>query len=105
GFFDTIKSYRLELSQGVALAISCTQGGPCEHMTAVSEDAAVADVRPASLGALRPSSMTNVQTATAFVVIGKAPGTTRVHVRAGKHTRDVAVTVVAPGAPTSLAAR
>src|SRR6185295_3740641 len=52
GFWGTIKSYRLELTRGVAIAITCTSAGPCEHMKAVSDDPAIAEVRAASLGVL-----------------------------------------------------
>ena len=51
GFWG-VKRYRLEISQGVALALTCEQGGPCEKTRVVSDNPAIAEVRPASLSAL-----------------------------------------------------
>lgn len=96
GFFGVTKSYRLEVTQGVALAFTCSYGGPCEHMTAVSDNPAIAEVRPASLASLRVSGLTSTATASASVVVGKTVGTTRVHVHSKEGDRDIAVTVVAP---------
>jgi hypothetical protein len=112
GFWG-LKRYRLEVSQGVALALTCYQGGPCEHMKAVSENPAIAEVRPASLSQLSssaygPSPYTPQQPAAAFVLIGRAPGKTRVHVTADEGKRDIVITVIAPPATaqpaTALAA-
>lgn len=97
GFWG-LKHYRLEVSKGVALALTCYKGGPCEKLKVVSENPAIAEVRTASLAQLASSgySTANQQPAAAFVVIGKAPGTTRVHVTAKEGKRDVVVTVIAP---------
>ena len=97
GFWG-LKRYRLEVSEGVALALTCYKGGPCEKLKVISDDPAIAEVRTASLAQLEGSlySTANQQPAAAFVVIGKAPGTTRVHVTAKEGTRDVVVTVIAP---------
>ncbi len=95
-----LKSYRLSLSSGVAIAITCNLGGPCEHLAVTSDDPSIAEVRPASLGVLQASSWTNQQTASALVVVARAPGTTHVHVRAKEGARDIAVTVV-PANPTA----
>jgi hypothetical protein len=94
--FWALKRYRLELSQGVALALTCQRGAPCEHMTVTSEDPAIAEVRPASLASLvapSPYSIGANQPAAAFVIVGKAPGKTRVRVTAKEGHRDVVVTV------------
>jgi hypothetical protein len=82
------KTYRIEVSRGVALAIDCTYSGPCEHLHVVSDDPAIAEVRSASLGVLQRAGFTNQQPAAAVVVIGKAPGKTRLHLAAAS-TRDV----------------
>lgn len=109
GFWGNVKSYRLELSQGVAIAITCFRGGPCEKMTIVSDNPALAEVKPASLGVLQPSGSVlagNRATAAAFVVVGKQPGQTRLHVRSKDGDREVAVTIVPPplqGASTTVA--
>ena len=103
GFWG-VKSYRMELSQGVALALTCYRGGPCEKMTAVSDDPAVAEVRRASLGALERSGMYGQATAAALVVVGKAPGATRIRVRSKDGHRDIAVTVVPPPGPIAVQA-
>lgn len=95
GFWG-IKSYRMELSQGVALALTCYQGGPCEQLSVVSENPGIAEVRRASLGTLERSGLYNRAPAAAVVVVGKAPGTTRIKVRSKDGQRDIVVTVVPP---------
>jgi len=99
------KRYRLELSQGVALAISCHDGGPCEKLVATSDNPAIAEVRAASLTALQPAGYHgNQQSASAVVVVGKAPGTTTIHLRSKTGGRDVPVAVVAPPIATTTTA-
>ena len=102
------RHYRIELSQGVALAISCSDGGPCEKLVATSDNPAIAEVRAASLTALQPAGYHgNQQSAAAVVVVGKAPGTTTIRVRTKTGGRDVPISVVAPPTPpaTTAAAR
>ncbi|MBA3396595.1 MAG: hypothetical protein H0T89_28450 [Deltaproteobacteria bacterium] len=96
--FWSIKSYKVELSVGVALAVTCAEGGPCHDLTVVSDDPAIATVRPASLGTLQPSGIASQATASAVVIVGKAPGTTRLRLRSREGTRDIRVTIVAPPA-------
>jgi len=104
GFWG-VTSYRLELSQGVALAVSCTYGGPCEKLVATSDDPAIAFVRAASFQALRPVGYAgNQQPAAAVVIVGKAPGTTMIRLRSKDGGRDVVVTVIPPPAPLATAA-
>jgi hypothetical protein len=103
GFWG-IKAYRMELSQGVALALTCYRGGPCEKMSVVSDDPAIAEVRRASLGTLERSGMYNQATSAAMVVVGKSPGTTQIHVRSKDGHRDITVTVVPPPGPISVQA-
>jgi hypothetical protein len=103
GFWG-VKSYRLELSQGVAIAMTCDRGSPREHMQVTSDDPAIAEVRPASLGVLQQGFYASQQTAAALVVIGKAPGTTTVRVRANEGSRLIAVRVIPPPQPAALAA-
>ncbi len=106
GFWG-VKRYRMELSQGVALAVSCEQMGPCEQLTATSDNPAIAEVRPAALTVLRPAGWTNQQPAAAVVVVGKAPGKTAVHVNSKAGGRQIRVTIVpppGPGAVTTAAA-
>jgi hypothetical protein len=101
GFWGTVKSYRLELSRGVAIAITCNQGTPCEHVRAVSDNPAIAEVRAASLGVLEKLAFSGTaHTSSALVIVGKTPGTTRVHVRAAEGDRDIAVTIVGSPDPT-----
>jgi hypothetical protein len=97
GFWG-VYGYRIAVSHGVALAISCV--GSCEHVSATSDDSAIAELRPATLGTLEHTAWTGTQSpATTFLVVGKAPGATTVHVVAGRHRRDVTVTVLAPPGP------
>lgn len=98
GFWG-LKHYKLELSEGVALALTCNQGGPCVKPHIQSDDPAIAEVRPASLAALERVGWTDNAAASAFVIVGKAPGTTKLHVRTKDGKRDVWVTVVAPPPP------
>ena len=100
GFWGT-KYYRLEVSQGVALAITCDKGTPCEHLHVASENPAVAEVRLASLAALETVGFSATTPAAAFVVIGKAPGATKLHVTAKEGDRDVVITVVSSPPPPS----
>ena len=95
GFWG-LQRYRLALSRGVAIALTCDLDGPCEHMQITSDDPAIAEVRPASLGVLQQTGAYGEQTSAALVVVGKAPGETHVHVRTKGKQRDVVVTVVAP---------
>ena len=98
GFWG-LKYYKLEISEGVALALTCEDGGPCRKPIIVSEDPAIAEVRPASLAALERVGFTDNLPSTAFVIVGKQPGTTKLHLRNGKGKRDVVVTVIAPPGP------
>jgi hypothetical protein len=103
GFWGTTH-YRAELSQGVAIALTCSRGAPCEHMRVVSDDPAIAEVRPASLAVLE-HSWDGEQTAAALVIVGKSPGTTTIRVSAEQGARRITVRVVPPPAPAnSLAA-
>ena len=98
GFWGT-KYYRAELSQGIAVALTCNRGAPCEHMQVTSDDPAIAEVRPASLGVLERNAIYGEQTSAAFVIVGKAPGATKVRVSAEQGTRTVTVRVIPPPAP------
>jgi hypothetical protein len=106
GFWQT-KYYRLELTEGVAFALTCDRGGPCEKLVARSDDPAIADVRPASLAKLEPNDHRGNQTAaSALVIVGKKPGQTWVRLRSKDGDRDVKVTIVAPpaiGTPATVA--
>lgn len=108
GFWGTLKHYRLEVSKGVALALTCAEGSPCEKMRVVSENPAIAEVRLASLAQLQAvgygMAPQQQQPAAAFVVVGKSPGTTKLHVSAKEGSRDVVVTVIAPPAGAQTAA-
>ncbi len=99
GFWG-LESYRMELSTGVAIALTCNRGGPCEHMD-VRSDSTNVEVRKASIGRLeRHAYSGNAIPASGFVLIGKQPGTAKVTVRTGKKSREVAVTVIAPPTPS-----
>lgn len=106
GFWGQVKHYRLEVSSGVALALTCAEGRPCEKLRVVSDNPAIAEVRLASLAQLQSTgygSMAENHPAAAFVVVGRGPGTTKVHIRAKEGSRDVVVTVVAPPSVTNPA--
>lgn len=99
GFWG-LKSYRLEVSTGVAVALACYRGAPCEHLD-VRSDSANVEVRKASIGQLERHAFSgDAQPTSGFVVIGKTPGTANLVVRGSNKTRTVAVTVVAPPQPS-----
>jgi hypothetical protein len=104
GFWG-IRSYRLDLSQGVAFAVSCTYEGPCEQLVATSDNPAIAEVRAASLQMLQPAGYSrNQQPTAAVVVVGKEPGATTIRLRSRDGGRDIRVTVVAsPLSPVTAA--
>jgi hypothetical protein len=93
GFWDV--SYLIEVSRGVALAITC-YAGPCHDLRLATDDPAIAEVRPATLATLEhaPWSGAPRPPPPALVVIGKTAGTTVLHVASGKHHRDIPVRVV-----------
>jgi hypothetical protein len=100
GFWGNIKSYRVELSTGVALALDCYQTGPCEKLNVKSDDPAIAEVRAASLGTLERNGLAAAATSAGVVVVGKSPGTTWLRLRTADGKRDIKVTIVAPPTPT-----
>jgi hypothetical protein len=104
GFWG-LKYYRMEISQGVALAVTCYRmGAPCEKLQVRSDDPAKLEVHAASLHALEPSSYRGNQApASGVVLVGKSPGSTKVHVRTRNKTREIVVTVVAPPTPAAPA--
>lgn len=107
-FWGVTKRYRLEVSTGIAVALRCEYGGPCEHMKVVSDDPAIAEVRLATLSQLEaapyPGSYVQ-QPPAALVVVGKAPGKTKLHVSTKDGSREVTVTVIpAPGAANAVTA-
>ena len=70
GFWG-VRHYRLELSQGVAFALSCSAGGPCAQLVATSDDRTIADVHAAAFSALRALGFaTAAQPIAAVVVVG-----------------------------------
>ena len=89
------RRYRIELSRGVVLALTCDRDGPCEHLRVSSDDPSIVEIRPASLLALESSALGGRAPSTAAVVIGNAPGSTTVRVRSDQGGRDIAVTVLA----------
>jgi hypothetical protein len=100
--FWGIENYRLELSKGVAIAITCTDVKPCEKMRVTSDDPNIVEVRDAAIGQLEQQGNAyrtrayERQTMSALVAIGKSPGKTTIRVRSADGDRDIYVTVVAP---------
>ncbi|HSD87862.1 MAG TPA: hypothetical protein VLB44_10125 [Kofleriaceae bacterium] len=106
GFWGNIIRYRLAVSEGVAVAITCEHGSTCEKMKVVSDNPAIAEVRMASLSTLEHQTVygRDQQPTAAFVVVGKAPGATRIRVTASTGSRSVTVTVDAPPPGTASVA-
>lgn len=87
--------HKVRLSAGVALAVNCSDGGPCHDMRATSDDPAVATVVPAHLNRLEIDYLAHDTTpAATFVVVGVKPGTTTVRVRSKEGNTKIAVTVI-----------
>lgn len=124
GFWGNTLYYRLEISQGVALAMTCDDGGPCRRMVFKSDDPAIAEVKQASIGSLTqtgvgplsgtghamngyPAPYGRIGDGQAppagLVVVGKQPGTTRVRVVVGDETREIKITVVPPPGQSPVA--
>ena len=110
GWWSNVKWYRLELSEGVAYAVTCTKDGPCEKLVATSDDPAIAEVRRAALQRLEPSDYgagaTMQAASSAVVIVGKRAGTTTVRLRSKDGDRDIKVTIVTPppiGTPATAA--
>lgn len=91
--------YDLNLSQGVAIAISCIHDGPCKDVVVSTENEAIADVKGAAFGALEHATYgPQTYTSSGIVVIGKNPGKTKVRVKTAKGSKTINVTVLAPPA-------
>lgn len=90
---------RVELTQGVALAISCRSvwsGRPCEGLTVVSEDPSIARVSFAHLDKYRHDAgfVYDIdRRRAAFLIAGVSPGVTKVRV-GGEHADEVLEVVV-----------
>ena len=93
GFWEP-KAYRLELSQGVAIAITCNHCGPCEKVRVTSADPAIASVHDGSLGRLEQNGLGNQATSSAMVIVGRAAGSTTIHIDTADGSRDILVTIV-----------
>ena len=84
------------VSKGVALAFECTSpSGPCENARISSADEATVEVREAYVDSLdnEANGRSYSRPRSAFVVVGKAPGRTRVTVRSANDTTDFEVQV------------
>ncbi|HLL21003.1 MAG TPA: hypothetical protein VK427_02680, partial [Kofleriaceae bacterium] len=99
--------YDLQLTQGVAIAVSCDDHSPCKDVVVSTEDAAIADVKGAAFGTLeRDPYLLDAAAPAGVVVIGKAPGKTRVKVKSSGGTKTIDVTVIRPpmtGEPATIA--
>ena len=94
-FDDNDGHYDLDISQGVAIAISCYYEGPCKDVVVATDDESIADVKGASL-----------EGTSSLVIVGKAPGVTRVKVKTSKGDKTIHVKVLAPpaaGSPAKVA--
>jgi hypothetical protein len=100
GFWG-VKSYRMEITVGVALAVTCYRmGAPCEQLQVRSDDLKKVEAHAASLHTLERSHISGNQApASGVVLVGKSPGTAKLFVKTKRGTREIAVTVVAPPEP------
>ena len=89
--------YDLDLSQGVAIAISCYDDGPCKNVVVSTDDEAIVDVKGAAFGALEQNPYTyQTLTPAGVVLVGKHPGKTKVKVKTKDGSKTIHVTVIAP---------
>ena len=108
---DEVKDhYELDISAGVAIAITCYDSGPCKDVVVSTEDASIADVRGGAFGQLQRNEWNRFGTWTdaGIVVIGKSPGHTKIKVKTKDGDKTFRVNVVAPplvGAPNTAVAR
>lgn len=101
GFWQ-VKNYKLEITQGVAIALTCSSSGPCRGMKLSSQNPDVVDVRAASFAKLEDSDFGKAQaTPASLVVVGKSPGEARVQVVTEDGDRTIFVTVLPPPVPTT----
>jgi hypothetical protein len=85
---------QIELSHGAALAVACEfQNSPCENVTITSDDPAIADARLGYFDDLE-DGMRSSKPVSAFVVIGRSPGITVLHVRGSDADADYRVSVL-----------
>ncbi|HEY0253490.1 MAG TPA: hypothetical protein VGC41_18275, partial [Kofleriaceae bacterium] len=68
-WWGVTKFYKLEISEGVAMAVTCQRQTPCDHMQVASDDPNVAELRPASFVGQKPMQQ---QPAAGLVIVGKA---------------------------------
>jgi hypothetical protein len=96
--------YKLEISEGTALAILCEDGSPCTETHAASRDAAIAAAVPAHLAQLSSSlGIAHVALpASAFVVIGRRAGVTTIDVTSKQGGRRIDVVVVPRPSPAAV---
>jgi hypothetical protein len=86
---------RLELSEGVAVAIDCYRwGAPCQDMRAVSSSPDVAGVYPAHMPRVVSTGYNGDTNTTTLALVGLKPGNTTLRVWSEGYTRDYAVTVL-----------
>jgi hypothetical protein len=98
--------YDLDISSGVAIAISCYDDGPCKNVVVSTEDESIAAVKGAAFGAIDKSQQPYPHNAvysgtyahSGVVIIGKKPGNTKVKIKTSDGSRTINVTVVAPPA-------
>src|SRR5688572_29819077 len=96
--------YDLAISQGVAIAISCYHNGPCKDVVIATENASIADVKGAAFGILErhPYNPRATSTPAGVVIVGKAPGKTKVKLKTSDGSKTINVVVLAQptqGAP------
>ena len=91
--------YYLSVSQGVAIAINCVDGGPCKNVVVSTENESIADVKGAASGSMEYAPYSSVGAVpSTVVIIGKNPGKTIVKVKTSDGSKTIIVTVVPPPA-------
>jgi hypothetical protein len=103
------RHYDLVLSQGVAIAVTCDVGHPCQDVVVSTNHPAIADVKGAAFGTLeRHPYAPTAATPAGLVIVGKAPGKAKIKVKTAHGTKTIYVKIVPPpavGMPATRVAR
>jgi hypothetical protein len=86
---------RLEISEGVAVAIECHGvGGPCEDMKAIATSPEIIGVYPAHIAKIVHTGFDADTNAASLAIVGMKPGRTTLHVWSNGYTSEYVVTVL-----------
>ena len=86
---------RIEISEGVAVAVECHRDGPCKDVRAVSTSPEIVGVYPAHIAAVRDRwGYASEANASSLALVGMKPGRTTIKVWAEGYTSEYSVVVL-----------